>query len=101
AECGGHEAGVRHRVKQVLLEVEVGIPDGGGLQAVAQRLVVQVDPGARPIEGRARLVPVVNQLALVHDRSVALSPGTVKRVSVDWWSRPFSACCRTTVSVRG
>src|SRR5207237_369684 len=62
-DVGGHDAQVRHEVEQPLFDVERGIVDGGGLQAVAQRLVIQVDAGPRPVEKRraARLVPVVDQ----------------------------------------
>ena len=68
-DVGGHDTEVGHEVQQALFDVERGIADGGGLQAVAQRLVVQVDAGARPVERRraARTIPVVDQLALIHE----------------------------------
>src|SRR5438105_3888113 len=44
-------------MEQMLLDVERGVADRGGLQPVAQRLVVQVDPGARPVEGRRAARP--------------------------------------------
>src|SRR5256886_7731398 len=95
-----HDPEVRHQVEQPPLDLDGGIPHRGGLQPVPQRLVVQLDPCPRPVERRpaAPLVPVVNQLALVHDPSVALSPGTVKAVSVQGWIRPSHACSRTTAS---
>src|ERR1041385_4091764 len=86
ADVGRHDAQLRHQVEQPLLDLERGVAHGGGLQAVAQRLVVQVHADAGPVERRppfpARAVPVVDQLALVHEQVFTHSPPTVKRVRV-------------------
>src|SRR2546422_1240896 len=68
ADIGGHDAEGRHQVQQPLFDVERRIRDRRRLQAIAQRLVVQINPGARPIEAAvyARAVPVVDKLALLH-----------------------------------
>src|SRR2546422_7315900 len=97
-EVGRHDAEVGHEVQQLPLDLERGVPDRGGLESVAQGLVVQVDLDPRPVEPGAGPVPVVNQFTLVHDPSVALSPGTVKPVSVNGWIRPSRACSRMSAS---
>src|SRR5881397_3009400 len=72
ADIGGYDAEVRHQVQQPLFDVERRVRDRRRLQAIAQRLVIQINPGARPIEAAvyARAVPVVDKLALLHAISV-------------------------------
>ncbi len=77
----GHDAQVGHQVQETLFVVERGIGDGGRLQAVPQRLIVQVHPRPRPVERRGAVcpVPVVDQIALLHGTSVTRVPVQVKR----------------------
>ena len=48
--------------------------DRGGLEAVAQRLVVELDAERRPLPALAGLVPVVDQITLVHEVSLRTRP---------------------------
>src|SRR5690349_8388813 len=100
-------------MEQPLLHVQRRIPHGRGLQAVAQRLVVQVDSRPPPVEARTGAVPVVDQLPLVHEKEFTPSPLIVKRVSVKslwtsssekWWrkiSPTSSNLCRSILAQLG
>ena len=66
SEVRRHDSQIRHEVEQPLLDLERRVPHRGRLQAVAQRLVVQIDPGTGPVEGGLHAIPVIDQLALVH-----------------------------------
>src|SRR5204863_7342297 len=81
ANVSRHNAEVGHEVQEALFDLEGGIGDRGGLQPVAQRLVVQVNAGTGPIEvaiRAARVGPVVDGLPLLHGSSVAPAPSHVK-----------------------
>jgi len=61
-------------MQQALFDVEGGVGDRGRLQSVAQRLVVEVNTRARPVEAAVRAacaVPIVDKLPLLHGLSVA------------------------------
>ena len=77
ADIGGDDTEVRHQVQQPLFDVERWIGDRRGLQAVAQGLVVQFNPGTGPIEAAVytRAVPVVDKLALIHPFSIVRHNG--------------------------
>ena len=77
ADIGGDDTEVRHQVQQPLFDVERRIGDRRGLQAVAQGLVVQFNPGTGPIEAAVytRAVPVVDKLALIHPFSIVRHNG--------------------------
>jgi hypothetical protein len=67
ADVGGVDAQAIHEVQKPDLVLDGRIHHRRILETVAQRLVVQLHPAhAGPVEGRARQVPIVDQLLLVH-----------------------------------
>jgi hypothetical protein len=48
------------------LVLDQGSPYRGRLKAIAERLVVELDPERRPLPALVLLVPVVDQILFVH-----------------------------------
>ena len=68
---------VTHQVQELELDVERGIDGRGGLQSVAESLVVEIDVGGLPVES-ARRIPVINQRRLFHGPIWPGASGSVK-----------------------
>jgi hypothetical protein len=76
ADIGVVDADRVHVVEDAQLVLDVRIGDGRRLQAVAQRLVVELDFTARPRRLLAGDVPVVDQvLEVVHRPALQLATG--------------------------
>ena len=70
------DAEVHHEVEEFDLLLDRRILDGRILEAVAQRLVVQFDPGSRVVVAPRKRVPVVYQFVLAHVRSPSTTPSS-------------------------
>src|SRR6266480_7379624 len=60
---GGVDAECLHQVQQLDLFLDGRLADGGRLQAVAQRLVVEADVASGFVQRRIDFVPIVNQFS--------------------------------------